>query len=555
MTPRRAHRVVSPLTTGVLAVLLAAGRPSAVVTKFHDDDPVWREVDTQDASGVQPWEPGLLYDLLENLFGRPGDPDLTRRAMNVNTVDEVPDGNWFVNRLGTRSLTVEAVVRGPNTSAGPAPGTWTIVAAKSDGVTPGMTVRDSSGAVWYLKFDPPGRRGMATGAEIVAAKLFWALGYHTAEYHLATLRRETLAVGDTAVVRPAGARPRRMRPSDLEWLLARADREPDGTYHVVASRELPGRFVGRFRFHATRPDDPNDVVPHEHRRELRGYRVFAAWLNHVDAKSINTADTLVVEDGRSVVRHHLLDFGSALGSAAVAPRDYWEGDEYVVEPGAVAARLLGLGLVVPAWRTKPVVDLPSVGRLDADLSRWDPHAWKPRVPNAAFLRARPDDTFWAARKLAAVSDEHIRAVVAAGQFADPQAEALLVRTLIARRDAILRRYLTAVNPVVDAKLDGTGTLSFGNAAVDAAVAPAPEGYTAVWFEFDNATGVTVPLGETDGAGPRLRAPTTLPSRPGTFVKVAVAARNPAVPTWAQPVDLYFRRTADGWQLVGFERQP
>ena len=36
---------------------------------------------------------------------------------------------------------------------------------------------------------------MATGSEIVAAKLFWAAGYHTAEYHIAQLVPSNLVIG------------------------------------------------------------------------------------------------------------------------------------------------------------------------------------------------------------------------------------------------------------------------------------------------------------------------------------------------------------------------
>ncbi|NIW47138.1 MAG: hypothetical protein GWN30_21030, partial [Gammaproteobacteria bacterium] len=56
-----------------------------------------------------------------------------------------------------------------------------------------------------------------------------------------------------------------------------------------------------------RDDDLNDVIPHQHRRELRGLRVVAAWLNHFDTKANNTLD-VYVEDG--YVRHYLIDFGS-----------------------------------------------------------------------------------------------------------------------------------------------------------------------------------------------------------------------------------------------------
>jgi hypothetical protein len=87
------------------------------------------------------------------------------------------------------------------------------------------------------------------------------------------------------------------------------------------ARRFRGKPIGRIRFYGTRPDDPNDIVEHEHRRELRGYGVFAAWLNHVDAKAINSLDTLVTEKGRSYVRHNLIDFGSSLGSGGVAAAD------------------------------------------------------------------------------------------------------------------------------------------------------------------------------------------------------------------------------------------
>ena len=131
----------------------------------------------------------LLYDTVENSVAWPGDHTPDVRAQNVNTVDEVPDSNWFTNRLGARAVTVDELLKGPDTGSGPAPGTWTVIAAKNDGITPGFTVRDSTGQVWFLKFDPPGYRAMSTGTEVVVTKLFWALGYYVPEVHLAALTR------------------------------------------------------------------------------------------------------------------------------------------------------------------------------------------------------------------------------------------------------------------------------------------------------------------------------------------------------------------------------
>jgi hypothetical protein len=499
-------------------------------------------------------ELSLFVDLTYNVIAGRNEPDDVR-AQNVNTVDEVPDSSWFTNRLGRTPLTAADVARGPDTTDGPTPGTWTITSSKSDGVTPGFTIKDAAGQRWFLKFDPPGYRGMATGTEVTVTKLMWALGYHVPENHIAYFRREQLVVGSAAKFALPGGTARPMKSADVDRLLERADREADGSYRVVASRALEGKPVGRVRFHGTRPDDPNDTVPHQHRRELRGYGVFAAWLNHVDAKAINSLDMLVTENGRSFVRHNLIDFGSSLGSGAVEPANYWSGSQYLIDPGTIARQMAGFGFAIPKWRTEPFYESRSIGRLPMDNTGFDPEEWRPRVPNQAFLHARADDKFWAAQRLAAMSSDLLRAAVRAGDFGDPDSEDFLVRALGERRDAILRAYLTGVNPIADPALDDTGVLTFRNAAVDADVARGPEGYRAVWSLFDNATGESTPIAETTAGTTQMCGPADLPLSPGAIIKVELSAIGGSHASWEQPVHAYFRRAAGAWRLVGFERMP
>jgi hypothetical protein len=501
---------------------------------------------------MKPLEVNLLSDLAYNLIAtRPLPPTPAR---NVNTVGEVPDSSWFTNRLGHRALTPEDVAKGPNTTPGPAAGTWTVIASKSDGITPGFTIKDAAGQVWFVKFDPPGYPAMSTGTEVAVTKLMWALGYHVPENHIAHFRRDQLVVGEGAKFTAAGGKKRPMKAEDIDQLLRRTDRAADGSIRVVASKALPGKPIGRIRFRGTRPDDPNDIVPHEDRRELRGYGVFAAWLNHVDAKSINSLDVLMTENGKSYVRHYLLDFGSSLGSSGVEPASYSAGSGYYIEPGLIGRQMIGFGLVFPQWHRASFYEAPSVGRLPLENTAFNPNDWKPRVPNQAFLQARADDKFWAAQKLAAMTTDMLRAAVTAGEFNDPASETVLVTALAERRDAILRAHLTGANPIADPALDEDGTLSFRNAAVDAGVASAPRGYHAVWSTFDNATGATRTLGETSATGGRMHAPQNLEGATG-FVMVSVRSAGAQHPAWERPVDAFFQRRDGGWRLVGFERLP
>jgi hypothetical protein len=541
----------------ILLATLVAGAQATNGPKFYPDDPIERVVDSQDASAVHARELDLIFDTLENSFMPRGDRTPDVRAQNLNTVDEVPDSNWFTNRIGTRPLSVEDVLRGTDRTSGPAPGTWTIMSAKTDGIMPGFTIRDSAGETWFLKFDPPGYRAMATGSEIVVAKLLWAIGFYVPEIHLAALRPEQLVIDDKATITPPSGRTRPFKQRDINAVLRQAHRDPDGSYRVIASRQLEGRPVGGFLFYGTRPDDPNDLVAHEHRRELRAYGTFAAWLNHVDSKSINTLDTVVEQDGRRVVRHHLIDFGSTLGSAGTCPREAFEGWKYLFDGKQSLKRMGTFGFIIDGWRTLPLYKSSSVGAFPRDNTNWDPEAWKARYPNTAFSAARWDDKFWAARRLQAFTDEMLTAVVRLGQFDDPESEEALTRFLVDRRDAIVRRYLPGVNPVIDLQLtdDGSATaLEFRNAAVDAEVAAPPTEYVVQWGHFNNLTHAVTPIGRTTSGAPRVAAPPGLPDSVGTFIRAEISARGgPA--SWEAPAHAYFVREANGWRLVGFERVP
>ncbi len=537
----------------ILALILITGLSAGADSKFYSDDPILQESDPEDASGTKESEIDLVYDLMENLFSKPGDKTPNVRAQNINTVDEVPDSSWYTNR---NALTVTGVEKGLDTTDGPASGQWTIIAGKNDGVTPGFTIKDTAGTKWFIKPDPPGYLGMATGAEVSAGKLFWALGYFVPETHIASLDPANLVIGeDTKIKTPAGNK-RKMKQKDIDKMLRRAAKNPDGSYRVIASKALEGEPLGGFRFYATRPDDPNDVIPHEHRRELRGYLVFAAWLNHVDCKALQSMDTLVQQNGKSFVRHHLLDFSSTLGSGSIYPHEFWEGYEYLMEKtGHIGKDAITFGFMVEPYRTDPFFNSRSVGRMRENNKDWDPDTWFPRASNAAFRHARNDDKFWAARKLMSISDDMIRAAIRAGQLNDQASEDFLVKALSERRDAIGRKYLTAANPVVDPVLSQAGVLTFGNAAVSAGFAGAPENYQTIWYQYDNATGQANRIGGTTGTEARIPAPQGLPQQTGAYAKVEISAKSTQHPSWESPVHAYFLRTSDGWKLVGFERIP
>ena len=228
-----------------VAVTLTAGA-GANGGKFYSDDPINRIVDAEDASAVQEREIDLEYDTLENLFSWPGDQTPNVRAQNLNTIDEVPDSTWFTNRLGTVPVTVDELVKGPGSGTGPAPGGWTVISAKNDGVMPGFTVRDSAGQVWFIKFDPPGYPAMATGTEVARRQALLGAG----------LSRAGDAPGDAAARgiddrRPGPHHIAERQPASLQGIgypAAAAQSAPRVRWIVPGRRQQGARRAARRRF-------------------------------------------------------------------------------------------------------------------------------------------------------------------------------------------------------------------------------------------------------------------------------------------------------------------
>jgi hypothetical protein len=537
------------LAISVGAVGLFATGASTQGQRFYSDDPIAREPESQDASKAASHDPSQMYELLYNLFVTAGYKPSGLRAQNINTIDEVPDSSWFTNRVGTRAMTNEELIRAANVGEPPDPSKWVLIREKTAGAHPGFTATDAKGHTWFLEFDPPEFPEGATAAVAIATKIFWALGYNQVESFLTTFDPKNTTIDPKATVRRPNGKRTPFTHDDMNAILERVARNPDGSYRAIAGRLLPGKILGPYQYAGTRPDDPNDLVPHEHRRELRALRVFGAWTNLTDLKAANSLDTLVTENGKTVVKHYLQDVGSTFGMC----NDFHEWDlswEYFLEGPPSRKRLFTLGFGLSPWQTVDYVEYRSVGKFEGTV--FDPRRWRPQTPTTAYMELRDDDAFWAARRIAAFTDEMIRTAVHTGQFSDPVAEKHLADVLIQRREKIKSIYLTQVNPIVSPTLDAKG-LTFENAAVTGGVAKGTVAYRASWMSFDNATGATRPISETNSTTTTIAAPSGLPS--SGFVAVDIAADSDNYPTWKQPVRAYFRQDGGSWKLVGFERIP
>jgi hypothetical protein len=183
----------------------------------------------------------------------------------------------------------------------------------------------------------------------------------------------------------------------------------------------------------------------------------AAWLAHFDSREQNTMDVFLALDpakkkGPGYVRHYIIDLGDCFGSV-------WTDDgisrrlnhAYAFDVPYLAEDFVTLGTIERPW------ERARRGAMFGYFSArdFDPELWRGEYPNPAFGRMTEADGAWMARLIARFDEGLVRAAVAIGKY-EPDNERFLAETLIARRMAILRRYLSRLSPIGEVEATAKG---------------------------------------------------------------------------------------------------
>lgn len=524
-------------------VLLAGAVAQAA--RFYPDDPLWQDPPPFQVGKIEKVDILAIVDFYKNTVYEKGErhtPGHVIPSQGVNTLGEVPDSAWYTNRHGRSRMQVKDLVRGPAVAGPPTGDKWTVTSAKAEGVTPGFSIKDAKGRRYLLKFDPSTNLELSTAADVIGSKFFYALGYNVPENYTVRFRREQLVIQKGLKFRPKRGHERELTESDLNDLLRVVAHYPDGSIRALASLYLSGEPVGPFKFYKRRPDDPNEISPHEHMRVLRGLQVFAAWLNHTDAKSLNTLDMVVEENGRRIVRHHLIDFGASLGSDSLWVKDPRLGHDYFLDPRPGLIQLTTLGLAVPKYARIDYPDNPAVGNFSSE--DFYPDKWKPNYPNAAFENRLPGDEFWAAKQVMRFTDEEIRDMVRTGNYTDTEAPSIIAAILSRRRDIIGKTFFEKVLPVDNVRIEN-GRLAFDDLRTVCNFGSSGV-YQVGWAAFDNARNQQTPLAGATGVG--------LPGQLRSAASGTYWAATLKSSTHPKSATVFVRRDGTGWTVVGIERE-
>ena len=308
----------------------------------------------------------LIWDGADNMVFRPLSEAVGvehhGEAVNANSLDEVVDSAWFTNRIGVHPIPLEQFVMGacrPDQMLDPsafADGSWLIDHGKTDGSSPGFRVTIPGKGKYLFKGEVKDEPERPSAASVIGAAAYEAVGFNTSCEQVIYFRPSLLklAPGLTVKANFGGTEPFNQRRVDK--ILADSPHR-DGLVRMQASAWLPGYLIGPFTYTGTRHDDPNDVIPHDDRRELRGGRLLAAWLDHFDAREQNSLDTWVTsapgapgakpkpDASPGHVVHYYLDTSDCLGSLWA-----WEeitrrlGYSYIADWGEMARDLVTLGI-------------------------------------------------------------------------------------------------------------------------------------------------------------------------------------------------------------------
>lgn len=459
------------------------------VRRFPLKDATWRDTDLDPVTvrcekrasekdkehvscAPEPYVSPLAWDAADNTFFRPISKifavDPPKEARNVNAFDEVPDSAWFTNRLGKKKPSHEELLRGAcreEDMLDPEKGgesEWVIDQGKPNGASPGFRVRVGK-KKFMFKTDSKAQPERPSAASAIGAALYHAVGFNTSCEQIVYVERKKLKLTPGLKFTANDGVTRSFDEAALEKVFGESSQRGN-TWRFQASAWLPGFLLGPFKYEKTRGDDPNDVIPHEDRRDLRGGRVLAAWLHHFDAREQNSMDSWIATNAKESesspghVRHYYLDTSDSLGSE-------WDwdgisrrmGDSYLLDFADIGTDFITLGIIERPWERKQrTKGMEMFGYFH--WTEFDPARWRNEYPNPSFSRATEHDNAWMARILSRFDRADIKELVTLGKFTDPGATEFITEVLEQRLRKILDRYLTELSPIADLRVEGKSTL-------------------------------------------------------------------------------------------------
>jgi hypothetical protein len=517
--------------------------------RFANAEPVMKVNDSQPIEKPKHVELGLVTYYLGEDFIEPAVRSLevgeTKPAANVNSLGEVPDSSWFTNR----SPTPEEIRKGPGLGGPSRDKKWQVTGVKVGGAAIGILMKDGRGDTYVLKFDERHYAETETSADVVVQRLTWALGYNVPDNEVVTFKREDLELAPDAAIKDRAGGKKAMKEADLDKYLAMVEHDGD-TYRGLASKFITGDIVGGISPEGTLPDDPNDRVPHELRRDLRGQRLLWAWVNHPDIK---TQNSLATYDGDHV-KWYMLDFGESLGVGARTTNLARLGYRQEYEVRDMGLSLLSFGLYVHPWerRTK-FPPFKGLGWFDAES--FDPGGWAANHnwhPGDVADRA---DELWAAEKILKLTPKHIAAAVDAGQYSDVRTREYLTKTLVARQEKIGRYAFSRIAPLVELKASQRGSqieVCFSDLWLRYHYgSPENTRYRATSFDTTGARlGATAPV-SARGDSTCISGISTGATDAGyTIVRIDASRGRHALP----PLYVHAARGPDGYRVIGLDRR-